>query len=154
MKSLLSLCCLLAVCVGCTMSVAPAQPQTQAQSPQMSSHEKVYPSGTVFYQDDDGKDVPIAAGSTVVIKLHEDPHGKFVWGILENNKSIFEVLTNESKLVNEPGKEAYQLRTFTMKGTKPGKSNLKIVYFPAGQQDHAGDTATKSYRLFVEIIKQ
>ena len=143
--------CALISCTGCIVAEQPQQPQ---QPPKMASKQAVYPSGTVFTKTDDGTCVPIAVGSQIVIKLQEDAHGKFMWGILKNNKSIFEVLTNETKLVNEPGKKGYQERTITMKATKPGKSNLEIVYFPAGTQDVAGDTYTEMYKLFVEIIDQ
>ena len=135
---------------GCT--VVAETPKTDP--PKVSTKEAVYPDGTVFVKTDDSKDVPLAVGSTIQIKLQEDPKGKFIWGILENNKSIFEVVSNVSALENTPGSKGVKTRTFTMKGTKPGKSNLKIVYFMAGDEDNAGADYVDSYKLNITLIKQ
>lgn len=135
---------------GCVVAEQPIV----VQSPVVSTKDAVYPSGTTFFKTDDGKNVPIAVGSTIVIKLNEDTKGKYVWGILENNKSIFEVVTNVSALENSQGGKGVQTRTFTMKATKPGKSNLKLVYFPAGLSDIAGSTYTDTFKLNVNIIAQ
>ena len=135
---------------GCVV----AAPTTTPDAPITSSKQAVYPDGTVFDKSDDGTKVTIVPGTTIVIKLEEDTKGKLIWGILENNKSIFEVVSNVSALVNGPGGKATQVRTITMKATKVGQSNLKIVYFPAGLQDYAGQTYTDTYRLYVNIVQQ
>ena len=137
-------------CNGCIADT----PIVVVTQPVVSTKQAVFPEGTMFFKTDDGKDAPIAVGTTITIRLQEDTHGKFIWGILENNKSIFEVVKNVSELDNAQGGQSVQMRTFTMKATKPGKSNLKIVYFPAGLQDIAGATYTDTFRLNVKIIEQ
>lgn len=103
-----------------------------------------------FNANDNGKEVTVPVGTTLVITLSEVPNERMKWGILENNKSILGVISEVGALVNVP-QPPTKTRWFTMKAAKPGQSNLKIVYFPEGQEANAGSVYTKEWKLFVTI---
>jgi len=63
--------------------------------------------------------------------------------------SFLGVQSEDASLNNGP--PPIKTRIFVMKTTKVGKSNLKMVYFPEGKEKIAGDTYTKSWKLFINI---
>ena len=118
-----------------------------------ASKEAVYPSGTIFYKTDDLQDVPITIGSTLIIELEEDINDKYFWGIVKQNTNLLELLSNT---INKKGKDraGIKIRIITLKALKPGKINLKLIYYPAGREETSNHDYISIYQLNIKIIQQ